>query len=152
MIGQQYFGPYLKNQNFAWYGIDAKRSISIVFILDYFQESLKTKFFKKSKKKTYFGAIYIFSQIWAKMIFFWRKGLSVFKYSNNPPSCKKSGKCNRPFLIKMPNWQMGIQNRWTDKKCYFTGPSVGQGSKMSPIILSWYIFYASENNRILEKI
>ena len=54
LIGRQHFGPLIENQNFARYGIGSEISTTIlVSILDYFQEKIMTKFFKKS----YFGAI-----------------------------------------------------------------------------------------------
>ena len=43
-IGQQHFGPKLKNQNFLGYGICGETSIAILsFILDYFQEKSQNK-------------------------------------------------------------------------------------------------------------
>ena len=54
----------------------------LVFILDYFQEKLITKFFKKSKK-SYFGAI--LPKSGQKRIFPEKRAPSVFKYSNNLP-------------------------------------------------------------------
>ena len=62
----------------------------VVFISDYFQENLKAKLFKKSKKR-YFGAILgIFSpKLGQKWIFLEKRVLSVLKYSNYLPSCKK---------------------------------------------------------------
>ena len=59
MIRWQHFDPQLENQNFARYGIGSEILITIlVFILDYFQEKLVTKFKKKSKKR-YFEAILV---------------------------------------------------------------------------------------------
>ena len=70
LIGQQYFGPQLENHNFARYGIAGEISITIsVFILDYYQEKLTTKLFKKPQKP-YFGTVLDpFCPIWAKMNF-----------------------------------------------------------------------------------
>ena len=52
------FWPISQEPEFARYGAGDEISITVlVFILDYFQEKLITKFFKKSKKKTYSGAI-----------------------------------------------------------------------------------------------
>ena len=57
LIAWQHFGSKLKNQNFARYEIGVEISTTTeVSILDYSQEKLMTRFFKKSKK-TYFGAI-----------------------------------------------------------------------------------------------
>ena len=65
LIDQQHLDPSLENQNFARYGIHGEISITIiVFDLDYFQEKLMTKLFKKSKKNLYWGH---FGQIRAKM-------------------------------------------------------------------------------------
>ena len=51
LTGCLYFGPKLENHNFARYGIGGEISITIIaFALDYFQEKLMTKLFKKSKK------------------------------------------------------------------------------------------------------
>ena len=56
MIHWQHFDPQLENQNFTRYGIGSELSITIlVFILDYFQEKLVTKFLKKSKKRYFVG-------------------------------------------------------------------------------------------------
>ena len=56
-----------------------------------------TKSFKKIKKN-YFGAILgPFSK------FFFKKGLSVFKYSNYLLSCKKLEKTDAPLMRKMLN-------------------------------------------------
>ena len=53
LIGQHHFGPQLENQSFARYEIDDEISITIlVFILDYFQEKIMTKFFKMVFYKT----------------------------------------------------------------------------------------------------
>ena len=46
-----------------------------------------------------------FPEFWQKWIFLGKRVLSVFKYSNYLPSCKKSEKTIEPFLRKMPNWQ-----------------------------------------------
>ena len=57
MIGQQHFGPWVENQNFARSGIGGEVSITVlVFSLDYFRKKLIPKIFKKSKK-SYLGAI-----------------------------------------------------------------------------------------------
>ena len=57
LIGWHRFGLSLENQNFARYGIRGEISKTIlVSNLDYFQERLLRKFFKKFKKP-YFGAI-----------------------------------------------------------------------------------------------
>ena len=72
-----------KNQNFARYGIGGKISITIlVFTLDYLQEKLLTKFFKRPKKpyfRTILGLLY--SNLGQKWIFLEKRALSVFKYS-----------------------------------------------------------------------
>ena len=50
-IGWHHFGPYFNNKNITRYGIDQEISTTIlVFNLDYFRETLSTKFFKKIQK------------------------------------------------------------------------------------------------------
>ena len=73
-----------KNQNFARYGIGGKISITIlVFTLDYLQEKLLPKFFKRPKSPT-LGPFWVFyTQIWGKNEFSWKKGLCQFL--NIPP-------------------------------------------------------------------
>ena len=103
----------------------------LVFTLDYYQEKLSTKFFKKSKKTLFWGDVAIlafFAQIWAKMNFPRKNPLSVFKYSNYLPSCKKSEKTNVPFLRKMLKWWMGRQVEGQTDNHNFVGPSLGWGS------------------------
>ena len=125
-IGWQHLAPKLETQSFARYGVGVEISIKIlVFTLDYFQEKLMTRFFKKSKK-LYFGAMWPFwacghfAQIWAKMNFPRKKSLSVFKYSNYLSSCQKSEKTNMPFLGKMLNWRMnGQTDRRTERQLWF---------------------------------
>ena len=86
----------------------------LVFILDYFQENVKSKFLKKYYSG---GILSPFCQNLGKNEFFWKRGLwSVFKYSNYLPPCKKSGKTNDPFLRKMPNWPT---NRQTHRQRWF---------------------------------
>ena len=78
IIADSKFRPKLKNQDFSRYGIGSKISIIIpVFILDYFQEKLITnkKIFQKVQKNVFWG---IFSQIWEKKEFSWKKGLFQF--------------------------------------------------------------------------
>ena len=59
-IGWQHFGPKIETQSFARYGVGVEISTKVLaFTLDYFQEKLMTKFFKKSKKP-YFGEIWPF--------------------------------------------------------------------------------------------
>ena len=122
-IGWQHLGPWLEIQSFARYGVGVEISIKIlVFTLDYFQEKLMTKFFKKSKKP-YFGAMWRF---WPFL-----KKDSVFKYSNYLPLCQKLEKTNMPFLSKMLNWRMGWMNIQTEGQTDnhdFVGTSVGRGS------------------------
>ena len=69
----------------------------LAFILDYFQEKLMIKFFKKSKKRKKISGwgvgggvvnFVLFRSIWSKMNFRWKEGkraLPVFKYSNYLP-------------------------------------------------------------------
>ena len=78
-----------------------------------------TTIFQKIEK-TYFGASL---SPWQNG-FSWKKGLSVFKYSNYLRSCKKSEKTN-----KMKNAELtdGRTDRRTNNGGLI-GPSVGQGS------------------------
>ena len=122
-IGWQHLAPKLETQSFARYGVGVEISIKIlVFTLDYFQEKLMTKFFKKSKKP-FWGHVAILAfcaQIWAKMNFVGKTDLSVFKYSNYLSSCQKSEKTNMPFLGKMLNWRMnGQTDRRTERQLWF---------------------------------
>ena len=58
-----------RSRIFTEYEIGGERSAKILaFILDYFQEKLMTKFFKKSKKK----------QIWSKINFCGKEGYASF--------------------------------------------------------------------------
>ena len=123
-IGWQHLGPWLEIQSFARYGVGVEISIKIlVFTLDYFQEKLMTKFFKKSKKP-YFRAMWPFwpflPKFGQKWIFLEKKFLSVFKCSSYLRSCPKSEKTNMPFLWKMLNWQMdGQTDGRTDRQPWF---------------------------------
>ena len=68
-----------------------------------------TKFFKKSKKP-YFGAILgPFCPNFGKNEFSCKRALSIFKYFNYLPLCKKSEKTKEPFLRKNLNC-------WTDRQ------------------------------------
>ena len=96
LIGWQHFGPQLQNQNFARYGIGREISTTILLsILDYFQEKLRTKYFKKSKKPLFWGSFWaIFAKICPKVNFPGKMALSVFRYSNYLPSCQNTHKNN----------------------------------------------------------
>ena len=102
LIGQQHLGHNLRN--FIRYGISGEISLTIlVFILDYFQQKLMTKVFKKSKKPC-FGAICgSFCPNLGKNKFSRKKGLC--QLSNIPIIyiVQKIKKTNEPFLRKMPN-------------------------------------------------
>ena len=64
------FWPILETMNFFRYGIGGEISIKIlVLLLDYFQEKLMTKFFKKSKNPILRAFWAFFAQIWAKKNF-----------------------------------------------------------------------------------
>ena len=78
------FSAITREPNFARNSSGGKISVTIlVSTLDYFNEKLMTKFFKKSKNP--------------------EKALSVFKYSNYLPSCQKSEKAIEPLLRKTQN-------------------------------------------------
>ena len=55
LIDRQHLEAYIENQNFTRYVIGGETSMTTC-LLDYFQETLFTTFFKKSKK-LYLGAI-----------------------------------------------------------------------------------------------
>ena len=110
----------------------------ISFHFRLFPGKLITKFFKKSKKKTICGPFWAFSSKSGRQrSFLEKRTLSVFKYSNYLPSCKKSEKTNDPFLRKMLNWctdrQADTDGQTNDDSFFFLGnfiePSVGRGSK-----------------------
>ena len=92
----------------------------LVFIVDYFQEKLITKFFK-TFKKSYFGDILTFlPKIWAKMNLLEKRALSFFKYYNYLPLCHKSEKTIVLFVRKMLDWQMNGQTGGrTDRQLWF---------------------------------
>ena len=79
LIGQQHFGSWLETKSFSRYGVGGEISISIlIFILDYFQEQLMIKFFKKSKN-SYFGVILgLFCPNLRKNEFSWKKAPCQF--------------------------------------------------------------------------
>ena len=70
-------GPELDTQSFARYAIGVEISITIlVFILDYFQEKIMTKFYRKSTKTDVEGILGPFFQNLGKNEFSWRKEVS----------------------------------------------------------------------------
>ena len=56
-----------------------------------------------------------------KWIFLEKKALSVFKYSNYLPSCRKSETTDDPFQRKMSNWQT-YRKHWFYRNFLRTGP------------------------------
>ena len=94
LIGWQHFGPWLKNQNFARYGIGSEISTTILIsILDYFQEKLTTKFSKKPPKTLFWGHFGPFMPKFGQKWFFLEKRtLPVFRSSNDLKSSQKSEK------------------------------------------------------------
>ena len=97
LIGRQHFGPWIENQNFASLMTGDEISITIlVFDLDYFQEKLMTKLFKKSPKKTILGPFWaLFPTFGQKCIFQEKRALLVFKNSSYLPLCKKNKKIRK---------------------------------------------------------
>ena len=98
------------------YGVDVKISIKIlVFTLDYFQEKLTTKFFKKSKKTLfcglcgYFG---LFNQIWAKMNF---SGKKLCQFLNIPIIYHRAINQRKPKYA-IPEENSELTNGWTEKQ------------------------------------
>ena len=127
-IGWQHLGPRLEIQSFARYEVGVEISMKIlVFTLDYFQEKLMTKFFKKSKKP-YFRAMWPFwpflPKFGQKWIFLEKTFLSVFKCSNYLPSCPKCHSCGKCWTDRWTNRQMEEQTDNHD----LVGPSVEGGS------------------------
>ena len=102
------------------YGIGDKKSLTIlVFILDYFQKKLMTKFFKRSKKKHFWTIVGVFCLTLGKNEFSWKKRL-IFKYSNYISHCAK----NQKKLMTHSS-----ENCRTDERTDngdFIGPSVGR--------------------------
>ena len=128
-IGWQHLGPSLETQSFARYRVGVEISIKIlVFTLDYFQEKLMTKFFKKSKKP-YFRAMWPFwpflPKFGQKWIFL-EKNLRQFLniliiYRRKKLICHSWGKC----------WTDGWMDRHAEGQTNnhdFVRPSVGRGS------------------------
>ena len=98
----------------------------IHFIIPFFLEILHFKecfnfIVWQQFRKLYFGAILgLFSQIWTKLNFPGKKGLSVFRYFNYLPSCKKSKKTNDPFQREMPTWRTdGQTDRRRERQWWF---------------------------------
>ena len=72
-----------ENRKFATYGFGGEIKITtLVFILDYFQEELMIKFFKKIPKTLFQSHFGSFFPYFGKNEFSWKNRLSVFKYSN----------------------------------------------------------------------
>ena len=95
----------LLSHNISRYEIGGEISITIlVFILDYFQNKLMTKFFKKSRKlfgpsEAIFGS---FCPSFDKNEFSWKKGPYQFlDIQSYLPSFKKSKKTNELFWRKI---------------------------------------------------
>ena len=104
----------------------------VVFISDYFQENLKAKPFKKSKKH-YFGAILgIFSpQIRTKMNFPGKKGSVSFEILQLFTIVQKSQKKLMSHSWEKCRNDSRTDRRWTDRQTDssdFIGPSVKRGS------------------------
>ena len=79
LTGRQHFGQYIKNQNFARYGIGGETSITIlVFTIGYFQQKLMTKFFKIPKNPIWWQFLCPFCSNLGKNRFSWKKGLGQF--------------------------------------------------------------------------
>ena len=115
LIGQEHFGPYLRNQIFPKYGISARiQQIIWTFFTDQIKKKLMTKCSNKSKK-TYFWPIFSpFSPFSGQKIFLKKSGsvtrnntwacntmMSFTKNFNNPiqrkhPERKTEGRTDRP--------------------------------------------------------
>ena len=91
-----------------WWNINNNNS----FRFKLFPGKTNDKIFQTIQKKLYFGAILgpFYPNI-GKNKFLWEKRtLSVFKYSNYLPWCKRSEKTNDPFMRKIPNWRTDRQS------------------------------------------
>ena len=92
-IGQQHFGPKLENQNFVRYENGGDISIiMLVFILDYFQEKLMTKFFIKKQKTFFWDHFGPFCPNFDKKEFLCKKGsvnFSIFQLSTIAQKIRK---------------------------------------------------------------
>ena len=76
----------------------------LVFILDYFQEKLVTKFFKTLKKTYFRGHFGPFCPNLSKNEISWKKELcQFFNYYNYLSLFQKSENTNQLSLRKMPN-------------------------------------------------
>ena len=104
-----------------WWNINTM----LVSILDYFQEKLITKFFKKSQKPYIGVTLVVFAQTWVKMSFPGKRSLSVLRYSNYLPSCQKLEKNYWTTSEKNTELTDGQMGRQTSD---FIGPSIGWGS------------------------
>ena len=133
---------------FSRYGIDGEVSITILFFtLDYFQEKLKTKFFKKSKSP-YFGAILgPFCPNLGKNEFYWEKGSCQFL---NLPifyhHAKNQKKINEQFLRKNPKLTDEQTDRQTCNGDFIrlsvdVGPIFQDCKSIKAINLSLQFFY-----------
>ena len=106
------FWPITWEQEFCQIRPGGEISITIlVFTLDYFQEKLTRKVFKKSKKKTFGGnfrpSLLKFGQ---KRIFMEKRALPVFKCSNYLTSCKNQKK------LMTHSWEKEITDGWTNRQ------------------------------------
>ena len=115
LIHQQHFRPQLENQNFSRNGSGDEISITrLVSTSDYFYEKIMTKIFKKSNNP--------------KKKIAWKKGLSVFKYSNYLPPCQKSEK--QYWATSENNAEQTAKTDWlTDRQWLFYRTLLGRGSK-----------------------
>ena len=107
-----------------------------VFILDYLQEKLRTKFYKEPKNPIWAH----FDPFWPNLCkneCSWKWALAVFRYSNYPASCKNQkkvmthswekhqidGQTDRQIDRKTNRQTDGQTDRQTDKKDLI-GPSI----------------------------
>ena len=104
------FWPITREPKFCQLWTDDEISITILASILNSNISFHSHFFQKIQKSLgYFGPF--FSKPVQKSIFVEKRALPVFKYSNDLLSCNISiyiYKNNKPFLRKMPNWQMDV--------------------------------------------
>ena len=114
LTGQQPFGPWFENLNFARYRISSELSVTnLVFILHYFQRKPMT-FFKKSEKPCFGLISSIFFLNLGKNDFLRKKGICHFL---NIPYIYHLAKNKKKLMIN--SWEKCPTDRQTDRKQWF---------------------------------
>ena len=93
LIVQPHFDLWFEKHNFASYGNSVEISITILlFTLYHFKEKLMIQFLKKLKNLIWGHFKHFLPKFWQKWVFWEKWALSVFKYYDYLPSCKKKRK------------------------------------------------------------